>query len=1491
MKALSKPHPLLSKWQFHEYQPNQSLDDIVVSAQPDPVLRRFANVYLDNELIQRDRWKMVQPRIGQEVQIIATLGGGNSLLRTILSLSVLVVGTVFGGPLGGLIGLSGTWATAVGTALIAFGGTALVNAIAPIRPAAGREENRQSPNYFIDRARNRARLFEAVPVVLGKHRMVPPLAAETYTEAMGDRNYLRMMVCWGYGQLKITDLQIGETPIADFDDVHVQTREGTDADAAITLYPRDVHEESLSLHLTSAAGWISRTTEPDADEISIDIALPRGMSSIDDQGNRSSLSVVLEFEYRKVGDSAWLPTPHEEDVDPDDEINRDDPRRQTWPSEYDQEDIVHSATETAYQVTLSYRFTKAVREGFSWTTPERAQYQVRIRRTTADRTSDREFDDVYWSALRTFTNEDPVAIAQPVAKTAVEILGTDQVNGALDQLNAVVSSVVLDWDGTNWVERESSNPASLFRHVLQSPARINPVANANVDLETLQDWHEYCEDEGFEYNAIRDFRSSVYDALADVAAAGRASPSFSDGLWSVVIDDGAQLPAQHFSARNSVSFTAERDFSDVPHALRVRFANRDMGWRRDERLVYDDNRDPADSGSATYLPAERFLTIDAPGITDPDHIYKFGRFHLAQMLLRRERWRFEVGIENLAATRGTRVKLSHDIILVGQASARIKSVTEDSQGRATAIEIDEKVKMVTGVDYGVSIRTVDDVAVTAQVTTSAGETQSLDFSVPIPATTPIVQGNLLAFGEQGHETVDAIVVGIERRNEMSASVTLMPFSPGVYTSDTETIPDFYTGITSLAGRTDLVIVSVRSDESLLRREGTELVPGILVEVKPVSSPEAMIQCQIRANGTMENYRPAEIRSQSSEFIEIGGVIEGQDYDLRLRWASPNALIAGTWTEELDYTVVGKSLAPGLPTGFVVAALPGGYRAAWANPADIDFDAVCVYAGATAVLADASLIATVAADYYIQSGQVAGTAVNVWIRTKDTRAKLSAAVGPLSVTPTEPIAPEGTTILTGSGAPTLLDSSGNAYGTTGQIYIQANGVVWRRTDTAWVDTGVDITGTAGAKIYPAKVLFAAVVGTTPAWPPADSYGAQGDIVVNGGASTYPDPVTIWIKGATSWVVFMTARQGDAVFADDGNVWIRGEDSATHWEFLTDLTGDTGKDGRGAEFVFRRTAADVAPAAIVTTDAQKATDDFEPTNWSDDPLGTTTALPYEWVSKRKGSTEKWNEFSAPVLWSRLPETVSSVTTWPPANTFGKDGDTVVADDGQFGKKESGAWVLKGDLTGSPGSEIHEVDVYPPDNSVGKDGDVGFATSNGNYGYKSGGTWGAVAGDLTGPVGAEGPTGLTGIPGVTGGQGPAGAEGPTGLTGIPGVTGPQGEPGDPGAKGDTGIQGVTGPQGIQGGDGDAGDQGIQGVTGPQGPAGGEGPAGPAGSIGQSGNPGPAGQPGAQGDQVFKLYSNAPEDTDPATLVPLTLTSGGNWTTDSGYLFYADATQVPAN
>ena len=59
-------------------------------------------------------------------------GGGKNPLRTVLMIAVMVVATVYGGPLGASLGFSGNLATAVGSAIIMTAGSALVSALVPL---------------------------------------------------------------------------------------------------------------------------------------------------------------------------------------------------------------------------------------------------------------------------------------------------------------------------------------------------------------------------------------------------------------------------------------------------------------------------------------------------------------------------------------------------------------------------------------------------------------------------------------------------------------------------------------------------------------------------------------------------------------------------------------------------------------------------------------------------------------------------------------------------------------------------------------------------------------------------------------------------------------------------------------------------------------------------------------------------------------------------------------------------------------------------------------------------------------------------------------------------------------------------------------------------------------------------------------------------------------------------------------------------------------
>lgn len=80
---------------------------------------------------------------------------------------------------------------------------------------------------------------------MGTHRYAPPFAATSWTEVVGDWQYVRALFTFGYGLVELTDFRIGETSIADHDEVEIKVRDGRAGDAPISLYPRQILEESI----------------------------------------------------------------------------------------------------------------------------------------------------------------------------------------------------------------------------------------------------------------------------------------------------------------------------------------------------------------------------------------------------------------------------------------------------------------------------------------------------------------------------------------------------------------------------------------------------------------------------------------------------------------------------------------------------------------------------------------------------------------------------------------------------------------------------------------------------------------------------------------------------------------------------------------------------------------------------------------------------------------------------------------------------------------------------------------------------------------------------------------------------------------------------------------------------------------------------------------------------------------------------------------------
>ena len=529
----------------------------------------------------------------------------------------------------------------------------------------------------------------------------------------------------------------------------------------------------------------------------------------------------------------------------------------------------------------------------------------------------------------------------------------------------------------------------------------------------------------------------------------------------------------------------------------------------------------------------------------------------------------------------------------------------------------------------------------------------LTLSTPIPAARGVRVGDLLAFGELGSETIDGLITSVQPRREMSARVTLLPWSsPGVYDSETGPIPPYITGLTALPGsRYTLVINSFRSDESALRREGHVLVPGVAVDVEPIGDFRAVIEAQIRPAST-EVWEAAVIRTRAGGYIELGEVVEGTAYDFRFRWSRGMRLFPGAWVEQLDHTIVGQTSPPAALGNFSVHPALEGFRAIWTNPESIDLAGVIVYTGTTTAFAAASEAGRTSDNYFLATGLTAGVALQVWARAVDFGGREGPLSGPLEVTP--PAGAAGLDGVDGTGFEFVFRRTATDVAPATPVTTTAQRAMDDFVPADWFDDPQGPTDTLPYEWVTVRT------GSTLAWGPFSSASLWSRFSTDGlDGADGPGVEFVFRTTTTEAAPTLTQLASDVMqlddqvptnWADDPQgvdatnrfEWVsrRARNSAGVWgdfsapaQWAVYIPGQDGVDGAGVEFVFRRTATDSSPGVPATTAAQRAMDDFVPTGWSDDPAGPSAALPYEWVTKRTGSTQAWGPFVTVSLWSRF------------------------------------------------------------------------------------------------------------------------------------------------------------------------------------------------------------------------------------------------------------------
>lgn len=866
------PHPLTAEigreLVYLPFLPGESIQRYLDRLGINTAVRPWV-LHLNDRAIARDEWATTFPAAGDLITLRAAVqdGGGdeNKIFRTVLTIAVLVYAQGF---------------TGLTQAFIAVGGSvAAATLFPPVLPPMGQlRGDDASPTYSLSGGSNRARLFQPLPAILGAHRVYPDSGAKTYTEFVGEDQFLYQVFNFGLTDVVLSDFKIGDTLLSAYDDVETEESDGT---GALTLFPANV-DTAAGAALTEVAGWVVRTSSLDATALAVELT---GYLFYTGNDGLESRSVTIGAEYRKVGDPTWL-------------------------------DFVDTG-----EVTISSSSRKPVRWGHRIAVAS-GQYEVRLQRVTPDETDDRATADITWSQLRTYQPDTADYTGQK--RVAMKIRANEQLQGQVDRFNALATMQAPVWNGAAWVTQATSNPAWLFlywgRGKFNGTRRVFGAgqADAKIGIEDLKDWGAFCDAKGLTCNLVFDRATSVEQQLAIIARCGRGAPTRAAGVLSAVWDEGGQPVVAQFGMSNirrssfRVNYASHRQFDEVV----VNFVNPDIGYKPDNVRV------PV-PGVSNPVNAE---TIDIMGCTDKAMAGAEANLEAAAYSYRRRQIRWETDMEGMVVRRGDVVTLSHDLTQWGYSGRLVAGTT----GQLT---LDRTVPFTPGFDHYIGVRYPDGSYGIYDVVYQVGESDALTLDVltPLPSAPDADPDHppcdyLWFFDPQVTPGKKVKIVDFRPRGENLIELVATDEDDAYYLSES----DAYTHVPITASSNTPVISNLDINDTLIKVGNSYQVRITLAWDVSGEYGGAIVRAANSGEPLQVIDRTFERRSEFT-WRDAGNI----DIQVTLINLSGQYGTGGVSTLE-TYAIIGKDAKPPDVTTFLVQRQPDGtreFRWTYTKPAD------------------------------------------------------------------------------------------------------------------------------------------------------------------------------------------------------------------------------------------------------------------------------------------------------------------------------------------------------------------------------------------------------------------------------------------------------------------------------------------------------------------------------------------------------------------------------
>lgn len=673
-----------------------------------------------------------------------------------------------------------------------------------------------SPTYGFQGIRNETRIGSPIGVVYGTHRVGGQVLSMSVTTTTQDTDTIRMLIGQSEGPVSdIRDVQINGQPIVNYRNVTTQTRLGGSAQSAITLFG-DSSVTTFSNDATLTENFIVYTSNgTNITAFEVKLTMPSGLFAMDKStGNFTSHSVGIEIDYKLTSSGTWTTGPRLTFTDAKRSALRRIARvdglaagqydvrvRRTSPQSTDSStnDEIHREAINEI-VNDQYTYPGVALLAVEALATDQISGGMPTVTSLVDGRIVRVFTDAstyHWAfsnnpawvvfdiltnprygmgnfVWQTLTTQGTLSLtpgSSTVSGTGTNWLGVlhrgDKI--VLEAIGRVVTvqSVLSDtafvatavWDGSSW------------------PGLSYEAHRNDLDVQSFIDWAAYCDElvpddqGGTEKRAtcdiVLDTSAGLWDTVVKICGLGHANPVKSGTYISIRVERASAV-TQLFTMSNIVKGSFRETFVSLKERANlfdVQFLNAATDYQQD-MIELDDplittNAEPIRKKSVSFFGAVRSTHV----LRLARRLQKSNRY-ISRMI------QFSVGVDAINCEPGDVIHFQHDVPQWGFASRVAPGST------ASSVALDKPMTILSSKTYEVLIRHNNDVIETQAVTNAPGTYTTLNvsgiFSV-VPA-----DGELAAFGEVGISTKPFRVLGIQRNQDLTFTLTAIEYNANVY---------------------------------------------------------------------------------------------------------------------------------------------------------------------------------------------------------------------------------------------------------------------------------------------------------------------------------------------------------------------------------------------------------------------------------------------------------------------------------------------------------------------------------------------------------------------------------------------------------------------------------------------------------------------------------------------------------------------------------------